>query len=181
MATMLSQKLVEAQEANDTVRDFMRRFEVGKLLSSCRAQKTKGFSVVELFVYMVCCMFSPISTYMSMRIGSYREAFCKNTLYRFCGSAGINWHKFVRLLSEKIISGFIRPATSERRIEYFIFDDTPFAKSGKKTELVSKFFNHVTMKYERGFRILTLLWSDEYSSIPIDFCPLSSGRDELLT
>ena len=29
MATMLSQKLVEAQEANDTVRDFMRRFEVG--------------------------------------------------------------------------------------------------------------------------------------------------------
>ena len=29
MATMLSQKQVEAQEANDTVRDFMRRFEVG--------------------------------------------------------------------------------------------------------------------------------------------------------
>ena len=26
MATMLSQKLVEAQEANDTVRDFMQRF-----------------------------------------------------------------------------------------------------------------------------------------------------------
>ena len=77
MATMLSQKLVEAQEANDTVRDFMRRFEVGKLLSSCRAQKAKGFSVVELFVYLVCCMFSPISTYMSMRIGSYREAFSK--------------------------------------------------------------------------------------------------------
>ena len=42
MATMLSQKLVEGQEANDTVRDFMRRFEVGKLLSSCRAQKTKA-------------------------------------------------------------------------------------------------------------------------------------------
>ena len=102
MATMLSQKLVEAQEANDTVRDFMRRFEIGKLLSSCRAQKTKGFSVVVLFAYLVCCMFSPISTYMSMRIGSYREAFSKNTLYRFCGSAGINWHKFVRLLSEKI-------------------------------------------------------------------------------
>ena len=31
MATMLSQKLVEAQEVNDTVRDFMRRFEVGKI------------------------------------------------------------------------------------------------------------------------------------------------------
>ena len=63
MATMLSQKLVEAQEANDTVRVFMRRFEVGKLLSSCRAQKAKGFSVVELFVYLLSLMFSSISTY----------------------------------------------------------------------------------------------------------------------
>ena len=181
MATMLSQKLVEAQEANDTVRSFVRRFEVGKLLRVCRAHKTKGFSVVELFTYLLCCMFSPISTYMSMRIGSYKEAFSKNTLYRFCNNAGINWHKFVRLLSEKIIREFFRPATSNQRLEYFIFDDTPFAKSGKKTELVSKFFNHVTMKYERGFRILTLLWSDEYSSIPVDFCPLSSGNDKLLT
>ena len=181
MATMLSQKLVAAQEANDTVKWFLRKFEVGRLLNVCRAHKAKGFSAVELFTYLLCGMFSPISTYMSMRIGSFREGFSKNTLYRFCNSAGINWHKFVRLLSEKVISGFIRPATSEKRIEYFIFDDTPFAKSGKKTELVSKFFNHVTMKYQRGFRILTLLWSDEYSSIPVDFCPLSSGKDELLT
>ena len=90
MATMLSQKLVEAQEANDAVKWFLRKFEVGKLLSVCRAHKAKGFSVVELFTYLLGCMFSPISTYMSMRIGSFREAFSKNTLYRFCNNAGIN-------------------------------------------------------------------------------------------
>jgi hypothetical protein len=171
MATILTQRLAEAQEANDTVRRFMRHFEVGKLLGACRAHKARGFSVVELFAYLLCCMFSPISTYMSMRIGSYKEPFSKNTIYRFCNNANINWHRFVRLLSEKIIDSFMRPATSDRRIEYFIFDDTPFAKSGKKTELVAKFFNHVTMKYQKGFRILTLLWSDEYSNVPIDFCP----------
>ena len=181
MATMISQKVLEAQEANDSVRNFVRRFEVGKLLHICRARKAKGFSVMEIFVYLLCGMFSPISTYMAMRIGCYKEPFGKNTIYRFCNNAAINWHRFVRLLSEKVISSFIRPATSDKRLEYFIFDDTPFAKSGKKTELVSKFFNHVNMKYEKGFRILTLLWSDEYSSIPVDFCPLSSGKDELLT
>ena len=84
MATMISQGLAEAQEANDTVRWFVRRFEVGKLLRICRANKAKGFSVVELFTFLLCCMFSPISTYMSMRIGTYREAFSKNTIYRFC-------------------------------------------------------------------------------------------------
>ena len=181
MATILSQKMAEAQEANDTVKGFLRRFEVGKLLRACRANKTKGFPVVELFRYLLCCMFSQTSMYMSMKTGSYKENFSKNTIYRFCNDTRINWHKFVRLLSERIISHFFRPATSDSRIEYFIFDDTPFAKSGKKTELVSKFFNHVTMKYEKGYRILTLLWSDEYSSVPIDFCPLSSSRDELLT
>lgn len=181
MATMLSQELAQVQEANDTVRDFMQRFEVGKLLCVCRASKSRGFSVVELFQYLLCCMFSPVSTYMSMRIGSYKESFSKNTIYRFCSNAAINWHRFVRLLSAKVISEFIRPTTSDKRLEYFIFDDTPFVKSGRKTELVAKFFNHVNMKYERGFRILTLLWSDEYSSIPVDFCPLSSGKDELLT
>ena len=154
---------------------------MGKLLRICRASKATGFSVVELFTYLLCCMFSPISTYMSMRIGSYKESFSKNTIYRFCDSTGVNWHKFVRLLSEQVIDRFIRLATSDKRLEYFIFDDTPFAKTGKKTELVSKFFNHVAMKYERSFRILTLLWSDECSSIPVDFCPLSSGKDELLT
>ena len=160
---------------------FIRHFEVGKLLRICRANKAKGFSVVEIFTYLLSCMFSPISTYMSMRIGSFKESYSKNTIYRFCNNAAINWHRFVRLLSKQVIDCFIRPATSDKRLEYFIFDDTPFAKSGKKTELVSKFFNHVIMKYERGFRILTLLWSDEYSSIPVDFCPLSSGKDELLT
>ena len=53
METMLSLKLVKAQEANDTMKYFLRRLEVGKRLSSCRVQKTKGFSVVELFVYLV--------------------------------------------------------------------------------------------------------------------------------
>ena len=117
MATMISQGLAEAQEANDTVRWFIRRFEVGKLLRICRANKAKGFSVVELFTYLLCCMFSPISTYMSMRIGSYKESFSKNTIYRFCNTDGINWHKFVRLLSEEVIDRFIRPATSDKRLE----------------------------------------------------------------
>ena len=180
MATTLSQKLVEAQEAKDTVRGFLRQFEVGNLLRKCRAHKTKGFPVLQILIYLLECMFSPISTYMAMKIGTYDEEFSKNTIYRFCNNSGINWHRFVRLLSEKIVRTFIRPATSDERIEYFVLDDTPFPKSGKKTELIAKFFNHVTMKYQWGYRILTLIWTDEYSSVPIDFCPLSSNNDNLV-
>ena len=180
MATTLSQMLAEAQEAKDTIQGFLHQFEIGNLLRKCRAHKIKGFPVLQIFIYLLGCMFSPISTYMAMRIGIYKEDFSKNTIYRFCNDAGINWHKFIRLLSERVVRQFMRPATSDDRIEYFVLDDTPFAKTGRKTELVAKFFNHVTMKYQFGFRILTLIWTDEYSSVPIDFCPLSSGKDDLL-
>ncbi|MBQ9662951.1 MAG: transposase [Oscillospiraceae bacterium] len=180
MATTLSQVLTGTQEAKDTVKSFLTQFEVGNLLRKCRAHKIKGFPVLQIFIYLLECMFSPISTYMSMKINTYKEPFSKNTIYRFCNDAGINWHKFLRLLSECVIRQFMRPATSDKRIEYFVVDDTPLAKTGKKSELVAKFFNHVNMTYQYGFRILTLIWTDEYSSVPIDFCPLSSGNSSLL-
>ena len=159
MATTLSQVLDDTQDPKDTIRIFLHQFGVGDLLRKCRAHKIKGFPVLQIFTYLLGCMFSHISTYMSMKIGSFKEAFSKNTIYRFCNDSGINWHKFVRLLSERIISSFMRPVTSEDRVEYFVVDDTPFPKSGKKTELVSKFFNHVNMKHQLGYRILTLIWT----------------------
>ena len=33
-----------------------------------------------------------------------------------------------------------------------------------------------SMKYELGYRILTLLWTDGYSNVPVDFAPLSSRK-----
>lgn len=94
MATTLSQVLTETQEAKDTVTSFLRQYEVGNLLRQCRAHKIKGFPVLQIFIYLLGCMFSPISTYMSMKIDTYKEPFSKNTIYRFCNDAGINWHKF---------------------------------------------------------------------------------------
>jgi len=176
----ISQSEILMQDANNQVSHFLHKFKVSDLLKQCNGYKQKGFSVIQLFTYLVSLMFQPVSTYMSMRVGTFKEAFSKNTIRRFCNNPAINWHKFLRLLSQKVVAEFMRPATSENREEYFIFDDTPFHKSGKKTELVSKYFNHVNMKYEYGYRILTLLWTDGGSSVPVDFAPLSSGNPELV-
>lgn len=175
----ISQSEILLQDANNEIFTFLTMFKISDLLKQCNAYKKKGFSVIQLFTYLVALMFQPISTYMSMRIGTYKEQFSKNTIRRFCNNPSINWHKFLRLLSQKLVSEFMRPATSEDRKEYFVFDDTPFHKFGRNTELVSKFFNHVIMKYEYGFRILTLLWTDGYSNVPIDFSPLASAKKEL--
>ena len=143
----ISQSEILLQDATKEVRYFLHRFQVSSFLKRCNGYKQKGFPVIQLFTCLVTLMFQPLSTYMSMRVGAYKEPFSKNTIRRFCYNPSINWHKFLRILSQKLVSGFMRPATSENREEFFIFDDTPFHKSGKKTELVSKYFNHVNMKY----------------------------------
>ena len=176
----ISQSEVLLQDATNEVGSFLRKYQVSVILKQCNGYKQKGFPVIQLFAYLVTLMFQPLSTYMSMRVGAYKEPFSKNTIRRFCNNTSINWHKFLRILSQKLVVEFMRPATSDAREEFFGIDDTPFQKSGKKTELVSRFFNHVSMKYELGYRILTLLWTDGYSNVPVDFVPLSSGNEKLI-
>ena len=56
-----------------------------------------------------------------------------------------------------VVNRFMRKLTDEKREDVFIIDDTLYTKAGyKKTELVAKVFDHVTMKYKKGFHLLTL-------------------------
>ena len=116
---------------------------------------------------------------MQIATGKFVEGFCKNTVYRFLNAAKTNWEKFVCALSERIINRTIRPLTSEERKDVFIFDDTMFSRTGgKKTELCSRVFDHVTMKYLRGYRLLTLGWSDGNSFLPIAGRLLASNKEK---
>ena len=48
----------------------------------------------------------------------------------------------------------------------------------KKVELLSRVFDHTTHKYLKGFRLLTLGWSDGNSFLGIDFALLSSAKEK---
>lgn len=68
--------------------------------------------------------------------------------------------------------------TSENRKDVFIIDDTLFARCGYKcTEMVARVFDHADMRYRKGFRLLTLGWSDGNSFLPINFSLLSSQNE----
>ena len=63
----------------------------------------------------------------------------------------------------------------------FIIDDTMFNRTScKKTELGSRVFDHVEMKYRKGFRLLTLGWSDGNTFLPINSCLLASSKESNL-
>ena len=124
---------------------------------------------MKLFTYILCNVFRDRSMYMQKKTGSFKEDFSKNAYYRFFRNAHANWLRFTTLLSEKIINGHLRDLTSEDRVDCFVVDDSLYERIGyKKTELASQVFDHVSMKFKKGFRMMTLGWTDGCSFIPIN-------------
>ena len=160
------------------IEKFFSMFHVGELLRKCNAGKEKGVPVMKIFRYLTANVFNARSMYMQIQTKSFREDFSKNTCYRFLNSKKTNWLRFTTLLSAAVANGFMRELTGEDRQDVFIIDDTLYARNGyKKTEMVAKVFDHVEMKFRRGFRLLTLGWSDGNSFVPINFSLLSSAKE----
>ena len=115
---------------------------------------------------------------MQQRTNTFKEDFSKNTFYRFLNSAKTNWLRFTSLLAADIVNNDIKDLTDEKRKNVFIIDDSLFSRTScKKTELGSKVFDHTDMRYKKGFRLLTLSWSDGNTLIPVNSCLLASAKD----
>ena len=68
------------------------------------------------------------------------------------------------------------PLIPEKNV--FIIDDSLFNRTScKKTELGSKVFDHTEMNFKKGFRMLTLSWSDGNTLIPVNNCLLASSKE----
>ena len=141
----------------DCVQRFFSSHKIGSLLKKCNGTKEKGVSAVSLLRYKLSNVFVGRSMYMQQRTGSFKEDFSKNTFYRFLNSTKTNWLRFTSLLASRIINNEIQDLTDENRTNVFIVDDTLFSRSScKKTELGSRVFDHVEMKFRKGCRLLTL-------------------------
>lgn len=113
--------------------------------------KEKGVSSVSLLRYKLSNIFVGRSMYMQQRTGSFKEAFSKNTFYRFLNSSKTNWLRFTSLLAADIVNHDIRDLTDPERKNVFIIDDSLFNRTScKKTELGSKVFDHTDMHFKRA-------------------------------
>ena len=168
------------RELFNAISSFFCTFGVGKLLRKCNAQKEKGIPVLDIFKYKLCNVFYDRSMYMQLKTNSFREAFSKNTFYRFLNSTKTNWMRFTTLLS-KAIADTIEPLTGEDRINAFVIDDSLFERTScKKTELGSRVFDHASMRYCKGYRLMTLGWTDGNTFLPINSNLLASSKENNL-
>lgn len=170
----------DGQELFNAISTFFSTFRIGNLLHKCNAQKEKGVPVIDIFKYKLCNVFADRSMYMQQKTGSFKESFSKNTFYRFLNSPKTNWLRFTTLLSKKVADA-VEPLTSEDRVNAFVVDDSLFERTScKQTELGSRVFDHTSMKYCKGFRLMTLGWTDGNTFLPVNSCLLASSKEKNL-
>lgn len=179
MSKIITQNDLDAKLVSDSISNFFARFHIAKELKRANAQKEKGFSPVSIFQYLFLLVFSGKSMYMDYLMGKTEGQFAKDTVYRFMKSIHINWLKFTTAVASRVANEVIAPATDKERVNAFIIDDSVFSRCrSKSVELLAKIYDHAGHKYLKGFRMLTLGWTDGNSFVPVNSVLLSSEKQK---
>ncbi len=82
-------------------------------------------------------------------------------------------------MSTRIIVNSLEPITGESNRKVLIADDTVFLRDrSKHVELLARVHDHNTGCYHKGFRMLTMGWSDGSSFVPLRLSLLSSATEK---
>jgi hypothetical protein len=141
--------------------------------------KQCGIAPVAVMRFIFSLVFTGKNLFRYLQADASGGEIGKDTVYRFLNSVNANWRKFLHLLSAAIIRKQLLPLTSEQTPKVFIVDDSLYNRNrSKKVELLARVHDHNENRYYRGFRLLTLGWSDGSTCVPVSFSLLSSAKQK---
>lgn len=179
MKYIISENYYSDKTLINNIDHFFKKYKVASLLKQSNFNKNKGVSSLKVIKYLFIMVFSGKNLYRILESKNNFLPFSKDVIYRFLKNLSFNWEKFLILLSSNIIKKTIYPLTSSDRSNVLIVDDTYYNRNrSKKVELLSKVRDHTDGKYKKGFRLLSLGWSDGNTFIPIAFNLLSSQNQK---
>ena len=178
--TIIPQNDYNGKQIDHGISTFLKKFTIGYLLQKSNFIKLKGASCFAVFNFVFQLVFTGKNLYQYLNSKSSDEIpFGKDVIYNFLNSVSYNWRKFLLLLSSRIIKKKLSSLTSDDRKNVLIIDDSVYSRNRSKVvELLAKVRDHATGKYIKGFRMLTLGWSDGNSFIPVAFSLLSSANKD---
>ena len=157
--------------------NYFEKFKMGGLLREAGITKTKGVSPLGIFTIVFNLAFVGKNLYEGV-VRNRKICTGKDAVYAFLNSPTYNWRRFSLLFFTRIYI-IIKGLLDDEREEVLIIDDSLYGRDrSKKVELLARVFDHVTKKFVKGFRMLTLGWSDGNSFLGIDFALLSSADEK---
>ena len=154
----------------------LKELQIGKLLRNSNITKSCGISAYEVFQFLLLLVFQGRNLFRFLNSKHKDQAVSKNTYYRFLNETSYNWSRFLLLLAVKVTSRF-DALTRPERVKVLVLDDSVVKRNrSKSVELLARVYDHVEHRFQKGFTLLTLGWSDGYSFIPVGFNLLSSAK-----
>ncbi|MFP4398108.1 MAG: transposase, partial [Desulfonatronovibrio sp.] len=159
------------------IKRFWNSFNIPTILNRCRIRKVKGFAAKDIFHTLFSVPFLGTNFYNGV-IENKDVPYGKDAVYEFLKCPTFNWRKFLLVLAVQLVA-FVEKLTSKKREKVLIIDDSTLGRPrSKKVELLARVFDHCENKYLKGYRMLSVCWSDGASFLPLDFALLSSANEK---
>lgn len=176
--TMINQ----TQQENQLPKEIKIAFKELKVLQHLRNSGFKkgfGFACSYLFQIIFCLIFHQRNWYSLLESPQGKAFPGKDAVYRFLNYPKFSWRRFLNSLSGDTIH-MVTGLTETTRVKVLIIDDSMYERNrSKAVELLARFKDHARGCYYKGFRMLTLGWSDGNTFIPVDFALLSSLKSKI--
>lgn len=176
----MNQSVTETVSCQNRINSFFDNQRIALLLKQSNIVKLSGISPVVVMRMIFSLVFTGknLFRYLLQADASGGEV-GKDTVYRSLNSVNANWRKFLHLLCVAVLNQKILPLTSAQTTKVFIVDDSLYNRNrSKHVELLARVHDHNDNRYYRGFRLLTLGWSDGSSYLPVSFSLLSSANQK---
>lgn len=175
----MSQIVPEIAVVENRINSFFHNNNLGLLLRQSNIRKEKGVCLETLFQLLLSLAFTGKNLFRLLESPDSPAGIGKDPLYRLLNSVTANWRRFLLLLSTRVIVQRLLPLTDKATTKVLIADDTLYSRDrSKRVELLARVHDHNTGRYVRGFRMLTLGWSDGNSFVPMMLSMLSSAKED---
>ncbi|WP_211062406.1 IS4 family transposase [Heyndrickxia faecalis] len=177
---MIAKNSLNNQLPNE-IKSTFKELNVLKHLRIAGITKSFGFSCAYIFQLIFCMIFENKNWFRMLESKKATDIPAKDTVYRFLNQSTFNWRRFLLSLVASVI-GKVSKLTRHDRPKVLILDDSSYDRNrSKHVELLARCFDHASqkMRFYKGFRMLTLGWSDGATFLPVDFSLLSSKKSQI--
>lgn len=160
---------------SNRIKNFCSKFNIPTILNRSRIRKTKGVAAKDIFFTLLTLPFLGIDIFQGV-IQNKNAPYGKDVVYDFLKCETFNWRKLVLSLAAQVTLLFEK-LTNKNREKVLIIDDSSLKRPrSKMVELLARLYDHSENRYFKGFRLLSVCWSDGASSLPVDFALMSSAN-----
>lgn len=152
---------------------WINQFCPGTTLRMAGIKKRSGVAPGWLLQLLLVLPFSDLRVWHLHRASA--ELPHRSTFYDFLAQTTYNWRMLIMMVCLRLINEF-EALTSPVQDRVLIVDDSPYKRDRSiKVEYLGRQYDHSNQSWYRGFRMLTMAWSDGHSLVPVDFELLSNA------